>query len=98
MPRYFVYFFSNNHIHIFWRKLQLMTYASKMELHYNGIHLKSQFFPKNIDHIEKSRMRETPTLLTDHCESWEGLWLQGEAASQTHSFRDAEPHPVIPLN
>ena len=29
---------------------------------------------------------------------WEGLWLQGEAASQTHSFRDAEPHQVIPPN
>ena len=26
-----------------------------------------------------------------HCESGEGLWLQGEAALQTHSFRDAEP-------
>ena len=31
-----------------------------------------------------------------HCESGEGLWPQGEAALQTHSFRDAEPHPVIP--
>ena len=30
--------------------------------------------------------------------SGERLWLQGEAASQTHSFRDAEQHPVIPLN
>ena len=33
-----------------------------------------------------------------HCESGEGLWIEGEAALQTHSFRDAEPHPVIPLN
>ena len=33
-----------------------------------------------------------------HCESGEVLWLQGEAASQTHSFRDAEPQPVIPPN
>ena len=35
---------------------------------------------------------------TKHCESVEWLWLQGEVASQTHSFRDAEPHPVIPQN
>ena len=33
-----------------------------------------------------------------HCESGEGIWLQGEAASEAHSFRDAEPHPVIPAN
>ena len=32
----------------------------------------------------------------DPCESKEGLWLQGEAAFETHSFRDAEPQPVIP--
>ena len=25
-----------------------------------------------------------------------GLWLQGEAASQAHSFRDKEPHPLFP--
>ena len=37
-------------------------------------------------------------LLTSHCESGEGIWLQGEAASEAHSFRDAEPHPVIPEN
>ena len=30
-----------------------------------------------------------------HCESREGLWLQGEAAFETHSFRDAESQPVI---
>ena len=30
-----------------------------------------------------------------HCERGKGLWLQWEAASQAHSFRDAEPHPVI---
>ena len=28
-------------------------------------------------------------------ESEEGLWLQGEAALQLQSFRDAEPPPVI---
>ena len=33
-----------------------------------------------------------------HCESGEGLWLQGEAALQTHSFRNADPQPVIPPN
>ena len=33
-----------------------------------------------------------------HCEFGEGIWLQGEAASEAHSFRDAEPHPVIPEN
>ena len=33
-----------------------------------------------------------------HCESGEGLWIQGKAALQTHSFRDAEPHQVIPQN
>ena len=33
-----------------------------------------------------------------HCESREGLWLQGEAAFETHSYRDAEPQSVIPLN
>ena len=38
------------------------------------------------------------TVLVIHCESGEGLWLQGYAASQAHSFRDAEPHPVITPN
>ena len=33
-----------------------------------------------------------------HCESGEMPWLQGEAALQTHSFRDADPQPVIPPN
>ena len=33
-----------------------------------------------------------------HCESREGLWLQGEAALQVHSFRDTDPQPVIPPN
>ena len=33
-----------------------------------------------------------------HCESKEGLWLQGEAAFETHSFRDTEPQPVNPQN
>ena len=33
-----------------------------------------------------------------HCESGEGLWLQGEAALQKHSFKDADPQPVIPQN
>ena len=33
-----------------------------------------------------------------HCESGKGLWLQGKAAFQMHSFRDAEPQPVIPPN
>ena len=36
--------------------------------------------------------------LARHCESGEGLWLQGEAAFQMHSFRDADPQPVIPQN
>ena len=30
-----------------------------------------------------------------HFDSVKGLWLQGEAALQTHSFRDAEPQPWI---
>ena len=29
-------------------------------------------------------------------EAEEGYWLQGEAALQAHSFRDADPQPVIP--
>ena len=33
-----------------------------------------------------------------HCESGEGIWLQGEAALEAHGFRDAEPHPVILAN
>ena len=33
-----------------------------------------------------------------HCESGEGILLQGEAASEAHSFRDTQPHPVIPEN
>ena len=37
-------------------------------------------------------------LCTCHYESREGLWLQREAAIETHSFRDAEPQPVIPHN
>ena len=31
-----------------------------------------------------------------HCESGKDLWLEGEAALQTQSFRDAEPQIVIP--
>ena len=34
-------------------------------------------------------------LYRNHCESREGLWLQGEAAFEMHSFTDAEPQPVI---
>ena len=37
------------------------------------------------------------TVIT-HCDSGEELWLQREAAFKTHSFRDAEPQPVIFLN
>ena len=33
-----------------------------------------------------------------HCESGEGLWLQGDVALQTNSFRDREPDQVIPPN
>ena len=33
-----------------------------------------------------------------HCESEEVPWLQGEAALQTHSFRDADPQLAIPSN
>ena len=33
-----------------------------------------------------------------HGESGEGLWLQGLEAFETHSFRDTESQPVIPLN
>ena len=33
-----------------------------------------------------------------HRESGEGLWLKEEAAFEMHSFRDAEPQPVIQLN
>ena len=31
-----------------------------------------------------------------HCEAGEGHWLQGEAALQVHSFRDADPRPACP--
>ena len=31
-----------------------------------------------------------------HCEAGEGYWVQGETALQAHSFRDADPQPVIP--
>ena len=31
-----------------------------------------------------------------HCEAGEGHWLQGEAALQAQSFREADPQPVIP--
>ena len=31
-----------------------------------------------------------------HCESGKELWLQGGAALQTQSFRDAKPQLVIP--
>ena len=40
----------------------------------------------------------SPTFCFWHCESREVLWLQGEAAFETHSFRHAEPQPVIPQN
>ena len=33
-----------------------------------------------------------------HYESGERLWLQGEEALQMHSFRDAEPQPLISPN
>ena len=33
-----------------------------------------------------------------HFESGEELWLQGEAALQTNSFRDADPQLVILKN
>ena len=52
--------------------------------------------------IQKEEKTPNQPLFVDkgggHCESGEGLWLQGEVASQTHSSRDAEPHPVISLN
>ena len=35
---------------------------------------------------------------TVHCESGERLWLQGEAAFEMHSFKDAEPQRAILLN
>ena len=31
-----------------------------------------------------------------YCEAGEGHRLQGEAALQVHSFRDAAPRPAIP--
>ena len=31
-----------------------------------------------------------------HCEAGKGYWLQGEAALQAQSFREADPQPVIP--
>ena len=34
-------------------------------------------------------------VLTVHCELPAGLGLQGEAAFLMHSYRDAEPQPVI---
>ena len=34
--------------------------------------------------------------LNPHCESGEGRWLRWEAALQMHSFRGADPQPVIP--
>ena len=40
----------------------------------------------------------SPAQCVHHCEFWEGLWLQREAALQTISFRDAEPQPVFPPN
>ena len=33
--------------------------------------------------------------LTVHCEFAHGLWLQGEAAFLTQSFRDTEPQQVM---
>ena len=33
-----------------------------------------------------------------HCEAAEVHWLQGDEASSAHSFRDADPRPVIPKN
>ena len=54
--------------------------------------------------LKKNCIRETLNLLTcadsstDHCESGEGPWLYGEAAIQTHSFRDTDPQEVIPPN
>ena len=35
-------------------------------------------------------------VLIYHCESGKDLWLKGEAALETHSFRDAEPQQMIP--
>ena len=44
--------------------------------------------------IEDSRCSLTLTPDIGHCEAGEGYWLQGEAALQEHSFRDADPQPV----
>ena len=51
---------------------------------------------KEEDHLVNLCVNEVA--LCRHCESGEWLWLQGEAAFEIHSFRDAEPQPVIPLN
>ena len=50
------------------------------------------------DVVEKIEEVESKTLTTPwtHCEFGKELRLQGEAALQTPSFRDAEPHLVIP--
>ena len=41
---------------------------------------------------------ETMNPQTNHlqCEAAEGLWLEGKAAFQTHSFRDPDSRPLIP--
>ena len=57
------------------------------------------FFP-NYQYLQLARLLKSSDIhvCQSHCESGEGIWLQGEAASEAHSIRDAEPHPVIPAN
>ena len=48
--------------------------------------------------VFKALRRDDPRVehLPRHCESGNELWLQGEPALQTQSFRDAEPQLIIP--
>ena len=55
-------------------------------------------FADSCIHTQTHRSNWFANTRTLHCECGKEIWLQGEAASEAHSFRDSEPHPVIPTN
>ena len=62
------------------------SYSNSVILAYNGIFIIIYFNQPAFDCIFSG----------PYCKSGKELWLQGEAALQTPSFRDAEPQLVMP--
>ena len=54
--------------------------------------------PHAVPFTAMERSGKASAEIPPHCDSGEVIWLQGEAALQTHSFRDADPQPVVLQN